>query len=786
MVDFHSLLKEIGKGERIALSKLAVEFLERNRRPIRIAIDIAIWQFQNQAGQGGQNPALRIFYYRLLRLLALPIHPLFVYDGPKKPLAKRNKVVQRYCTTTVHNEMSKTLLQLFRFPFQTAPGEAEAECALLQREGIVDAVMSQDVDALMWGSTMTLRDWSPEGTRGNKNATHVNVLRAEEIKSNTKLDPDGMILVAIFSGGDYAPEGLPGFGPGLACETARAGFGSELLEVMSKGDKAGLTDWKVRLQFELEQNYSGYFKTKHRSVKLPEEFPDETLLRYYTNPEVSSTTDLQRLRRHLQAAWDGEIDTKGLRDYASRTFNWQHRGGACKFIRSLAPALLSQRLLRGHKNMPICSSDAILERRMHFVSDGMPELRVTAVPEDIVGVNIADEEDNPEYVQAMEEAAAAEEEIDGIADLDEPEDKPPETASDTPKPRKKAPWDPRNPEKFWIPETIVKLGVPHLVEEWEQKRRDMLMDPRKFIANKARKINPSTAGTQTKTIHAYFTTAKPTVARQSERTLSPKKALDEAVDQHDDRNVQATSTPTRRRAKAKIMKAMSAPTSSINAFSLASQSRSQAASKASNLPPYANTSIHETLANAPNKHPIRRSRKPMQKSKTLPTTTVEPILISSSPPAHPNLRSSTPPPPRHARCQTAGTADTNPSLDSDSDSLPSPSQLFQSIQNQTSRRSTTSASTCISTTSMKTPRQPIPALGQIFGRHSARVTTAAADNVEFDIHIDSKDEKMVLSRDNLPGTWRELVNCETSAGSVGGAGKKGRMPRVSLVDLTDV
>ena len=152
---------------------MAVEFLEKNRRPLRIAIDIAIWQFQNQAGQGGQNPALRTFYYRLLRLLALPVHPLFVYDGSEKPLTKRNKVVSRYGTTSLHNEMSKKLLRLFRFPYRTAAGEAEAECALLQREGIVDAVMSQDVDAVMWGSTMTLRDWSQEGTRGNKTATHV-------------------------------------------------------------------------------------------------------------------------------------------------------------------------------------------------------------------------------------------------------------------------------------------------------------------------------------------------------------------------------------------------------------------------------------------------------------------------------------------------------------------------------------------------------------------------------------------------------------------------------------
>src|SRR5271155_768413 len=249
--NFGSILKEIGKGERIALSKLAVEHLERTRRPLRIAIDAAIWQFQNQAGQGGKNPALRTLFFRLLKLLALPIYPVFVYDGKNKPLTKRNKSVTAY-GTCVSNEMSKTLVQAFRFPFHTAPGEAEAECALLQNRGIVDAVMSQDVDAIMFGSTLTFRDWSKEGSRGNKTATHVNVLRQDEIKESTGLDSEGMILVALLSGGDYNTEGVPGFGPVLACEIAKAGFGTDLLELVQKDDLPGLQEWRERLQYELK------------------------------------------------------------------------------------------------------------------------------------------------------------------------------------------------------------------------------------------------------------------------------------------------------------------------------------------------------------------------------------------------------------------------------------------------------------------------------------------------------------------------------------------------------
>lgn len=43
---------EIGPGERISLSKLAIDKYEETGRPLRVAIDVSIWQFQIRAGQG--------------------------------------------------------------------------------------------------------------------------------------------------------------------------------------------------------------------------------------------------------------------------------------------------------------------------------------------------------------------------------------------------------------------------------------------------------------------------------------------------------------------------------------------------------------------------------------------------------------------------------------------------------------------------------------------------------------------------------------------------------------
>ena len=46
------IYQELGKGQRIALAKLAAESLEKENRPLRMAIDISIWQFQTQAAKG--------------------------------------------------------------------------------------------------------------------------------------------------------------------------------------------------------------------------------------------------------------------------------------------------------------------------------------------------------------------------------------------------------------------------------------------------------------------------------------------------------------------------------------------------------------------------------------------------------------------------------------------------------------------------------------------------------------------------------------------------------------
>ncbi|MCJ1398478.1 hypothetical protein MMC11_001678 [Xylographa trunciseda] len=472
------LYNELGKGKREALAKCAIEVLEKTGRPFRLAVDISIWQFQILSGKGGKNPALRTLYFRLLRFLALSIQPLFVFDGPHKPPVKRNVKTSNQ-GASLPNMLAKELLKHFGFPYLTAPGEAEAECALLQREGIVDAVMSEDVDTLMFGCGMSMRDWSGEGK--SKAPTHVNIYSSELILRNCGLDRDGMVLVALMSGGDYDTMGIPGCGPKVACQAAKAGFGKELCK-LAKGDIIGLKQWRERLNYELRTNESGYFQRKNTTIRVLDDFPDKKVFSYYAHPVISSAEKVKALKSSIQ--WESPVNIYSLRLFVADAFEWHYMEGASKFIRGLAPALLSQRL-RQNADFSTNNLDLLAEEerkyvrgicdkpRTHFDTGGIKELRVIYIPAEIVGLDL-EKEETGQYAGIYESETDTEAvgPVGGEAT---------QCTSPAKKPRPSN-YDPTIPDKIWIPESIVKLGAPLTVENWEADMRN----PKKFATRKVR------------------------------------------------------------------------------------------------------------------------------------------------------------------------------------------------------------------------------------------------------------------------------------------------------------
>lgn len=371
-----------------------------------------------------------------------------------------------------------------------APGEAEAECALLQREGIVDGVLSEDVDTLMFGSGLTLRKWTSEGKKVKTTPTHVSVYDATKTKESSGLDREGMILVAMMSGGDYIPEGIPGCGPKLACEAARAGFGTQLC-ALKKKDKEAIRLWKERLCHEIRTNESKFFKMKRKALTIPDDFPRTDILQYYTHPVISAPEKLEKLRDTLK--WDMPIDYPGLRDFAKDAFDWRCVGGAKKFIRNLAPAMLIRELRLRGEAVDQNSADLVLQqekeaelvagvhgKRNHATTDGELELRISFIPSKLVDINLSIEDPDEELLEDDDEDSDSE-----PPPSQAPSDDEAECPASPKKKRAPSNYDPTLPEKEWVLGTFIRLGAPLTVQDYEAR----LNAPKKSTSRNAPKIS---------------------------------------------------------------------------------------------------------------------------------------------------------------------------------------------------------------------------------------------------------------------------------------------------------
>jgi holliday junction resolvase YEN1 len=374
------------------------------------------------------------------------VQAVFVFDGPHKPKIKRNKRSGR--GPSVATAQAKKLIRLFGFPIHDAPGEAEAECALLQRHGVVDAVLSEDVDTVMFGCTKSLRNWSAENGKSSPTPTHVDVYEAKEGDAKM-LDREGMILVALMSGGDYSPEGIPGCGIKLACEAARAGYGKSLCRLKAS-DKTGLQEWRDMLSHDLETNEHQHFQRKHKALKIPDDWPDLEILRYYTHPVVSPISVTDTIRSKLDNL--ETIKLEHLREYTREEFGWDFRIGALKFIKVLATSQLSTKLLRNEGAELV---KRISSRREHFSADAEPELRLSYVPSEVVLIDLSQEVE--ENIPHTRDALAVNAEDDEVAP--DVEDGP------SSQPRV---FDPTKPEAVWFSEEFATRTIASIVTAWKE------------------------------------------------------------------------------------------------------------------------------------------------------------------------------------------------------------------------------------------------------------------------------------------------------------------------------
>ncbi|KAL8380672.1 hypothetical protein RB595_005106 [Gaeumannomyces hyphopodioides] len=426
----------------------------------------------------------------------------------------------------VSTAMAKQLIRLFGVYAHDAPGEAEAECALLQRRGIVDAVLSEDVDTIMFGCTRTLRNWSADKEKGSSSSgppTHVTVYDSAAIArpDAAGLDREGMVLVALMSGGDYDPDGIRGCGVKVACQAARAGFGSSLCKIKRSDPPSVLAAWREGLRRDLADNVSGFFSRRNKTIAaaIPDDFPDMEVLGYYTHPVVSRDAALERLKSSFSgAAAGGDMDLRGLRDFTAHTFDWTGKGGAIKFIRVLAPSLLVQRMLLPPSLPQGCLVEAISKRRVDHPTNGrIPELRVSFLPLAVVDIDL--DAEPGEVPEAHGRGGLA---LNSDGEFEEAE--APGSTQGGPK----KVFDPSKPDLVWIPESVVRLGAPDVLRNWEAdqgaKRAAASAPKKKTVASapKATGARRTKAATEpSHTMDRYLKTTKKASAHTEPGSMKP-------------------------------------------------------------------------------------------------------------------------------------------------------------------------------------------------------------------------------------------------------------------------
>lgn len=406
------------------------------------------------------NHPTRTLYYHIQHLLRTGIQPLFIYDGPGKPCVKRHRH-HRYSPTYVPYEppaassvrtaadvereydpqhvthLSKQILDLLGIPWAVAPGEAEAACARLEQAGVVDAVLTRDGDAFVFGSANVLQRLDAE----NKVAV-IRRFRVQDLReARPPLRHQDLLLLALMAGGDY-DDGVPGCGPAVAIEAARAGYSGELWALLLAGRPTKA--WRERLVDELQTNSKGRFSCRWGAVAnaIPNTFPDPRIANYYLNPTVSSRGELEEVGGSINR--HEETDVRGLRQWTAKYFDWKYAYHACKFVNNLTPALLARKLMihfetgidgshliraiHGEKSMGKQGKEAVDDN-----SEPTLLLRVSYYPATVIDIDVSGEPVVEGYKANMAKL-----------------------------------FDPQKEARDWIPMWMLERGAPTAFKSWKE------------------------------------------------------------------------------------------------------------------------------------------------------------------------------------------------------------------------------------------------------------------------------------------------------------------------------
>lgn len=147
-------------------------------------------------------------YTMLLKLIAfkkLEINPIFIFDGKPDEIKNatiemRKKIKEKYGIIGIsHSEILdiKELIKLFGYNYIDANGEADLLCAKLNELGIVDCIISDDSDIIVFGGKYIIKNFS---ININKKFQLINI---ENLLNDLEITKKQLIDLSILFGTDY-------------------------------------------------------------------------------------------------------------------------------------------------------------------------------------------------------------------------------------------------------------------------------------------------------------------------------------------------------------------------------------------------------------------------------------------------------------------------------------------------------------------------------------------------------------------------------------------------------
>ncbi|KAI6137809.1 PIN domain-like protein [Pisolithus tinctorius] len=295
---------------------------KRSEHPFRIGVDA---RYVPRCSNCGQNPELRTLFYKLAHLYCTPANILFVFDGPQKPAIKRGKkvvTIPPWLTTYF-----KDFASAFGFRTHEAAGEAEAELAALNQLGVIDAVWTEDSDALVFGALTVFQRQVTRSDNDDDKSVLMYSANGLAQESAVALTKGGLLLMALFCGGDYN-NGLLRCGWKTTRVLAQHGVGDELLRAATTtANEDDLTTflgpWVKHVRDLLTE-----MGCKKLSATFPSDFPSPAVVLAYVKPSITFTCAdpgppqaLSMLLRTLQG-----INLERLAFLCEFRFGWS-RGG---------------------------------------------------------------------------------------------------------------------------------------------------------------------------------------------------------------------------------------------------------------------------------------------------------------------------------------------------------------------------------------------------------------------------------------------------------------------------